>query len=279
MKSIVTHISVDLDAATSVWLIRRYLPQWNEAELKFVSAGTTLENMSPDSNPDIIHVDTGLGQFDHHHIEDRNLCAAKLVLNFLYHNHHILDTDYEALERLMKFVILDDNFADVYLPNPDDDVYDFGLHRIIDGLKRSLKDDVERCDVIFKMLDACLMVLKMKIRAEKEITQGYTFTSSFGKSLALDSENESVIKLALKKGYEFVLLFYSNDNTYRIKTLPSKKYDLTPLYEAIKKVDGKATWFLHISKNMLLNGSSKRPDSVPSSLPLKSVIEIIKNLT
>lgn len=279
MKIIVTHISVDLDAATSAWLIRRYLPQWNEAELKFVSAGTTLENMSPDSNPDIIHVDTGLGQFDHHHIEDRNLCAAKLVLNFLYQNHHILDTDYEALERLMKFVILDDNFADVYLPNPDDDVYDFGLHRIIDGLKRSLKDDVERCDVIFKMLDACLMVLKMKIRAEKEITQGYTFTSSFGKSLALDSENESVIKLALKKGYEFVLLFYSNDNTYRIKTLPSKKYDLTPLYEAIKKVDGKATWFLHISKNMLLNGSSKRPDSVPSSLPLKSVIEIIKNLT
>ncbi|MGB3094350.1 MAG: hypothetical protein WBB49_00475, partial [Microgenomates group bacterium] len=162
---------------------------------------------------------------------------------------------------------------------PDDDVYDFGLHRIIDGLKRSLKDDLERCDVIFKMLDASLQVLKMKIRAEKEIVQGYSFTSKFGKSLALDSENESVIKLALKKGFEFVLLFYSNDNTYRIKTLPSKKYDLTPLYEAIKKQDEKATWFLHISKNMLLNGSSKRPDSVPSSLPLKSVIEIIKNLT
>ena len=123
------------------------------------------------------------------------------------------------------------------------------------------------------------MVFKMKIRAEDEITKGYSFTSKYGKSLALDSENESVIKLALKKGYEFVLLFYSNDNTYRIKTLPSKKYNLSPLYEAIKKQDGKATWFLHISKNMLLNGSSKRPDSVPSSLPLKSVIEIIKNLT
>ncbi|MFZ1549473.1 MAG: chromate resistance protein ChrB domain-containing protein [Microgenomates group bacterium] len=279
MKTIVTHISVDLDAAASVWLIKKYLPQWIDAELKFVPAGTTLDNLQPDINPDIIHVDTGLGQFDHHHIEDRNLCAAKLVLSFLYSTHHISDKDYEALERMMKFVILDDNFADVYLPNPDDDVYDFGLHRIVDGLKRSLKEDVERCDVIFKMLDACLMVFKMKIRAEDEITKGYSFTSKYGKSLALDSENESVIKLALKKGYEFVLLFYSNDNTYRIKTLPSKKYNLSPLYEAIKKQDGKATWFLHISKNMLLNGSSKRPDSVPSSLPLKSVIEIIKNLT
>lgn len=279
MKTIVTHISVDLDAAASVWLIKKYLPQWIDAELKFVPAGTTLDNLQPDINPDIIHVDTGLGQFDHHHIEDRNLCAAKLVLSFLYSTHHISDKDYEALERMMKFVILDDNFADVYLPNPDDDVYDFALHRIVDGLKRSLKEDVERCDVIFKMLDACLMVFKMKIRAEDEITKGYSFTSKYGKSLALDSENESVIKLALKKGYEFVLLFYSNDNTYRIKTLPSKKYNLSPLYEAIKKQDGKATWFLHISKNMLLNGSSKRPDSVPSSLPLKSVIEIIKNLT
>lgn len=279
MKTIVTHISVDLDASASVWLILRYLPDWNEADLKFVSAGTTLNSMQPDADPDIIHVDTGLGRFDHHHIEDRTLCAAKLVLNFLYQNHHIQDTDYEALERMMKFVILDDNFADVYLPNPDDDVYDFGLHRIIDGLKRSLKEDSQRCEVIFKMLDACLQVLKMKIRAEKEITQGYTFVSKFGKSLALDSENESVIKLALKKGYEFVLLHYGNDNTYRIKTIPSTKFDLTPLYEAIKKLDPKATWFLHISKNMLLNSSLKRPDSVPSSLPLKTVIEIIKNLT
>jgi len=279
MKTIVTHISVDLDATSSVWLLKRYLPGWNDAEMKFIPAGTTLNNMSPDADPDIIHVDTGLGQFDHHQIEDRNLCAAKLVLNYLYKNHHIQEKDYEALERIIKFVVLDDSFGDVNLPDPDSDIYDFGLHRIIDGFKRSLKDDQERCEMVFKILDASLQIFTMKIRAEKEITQGYSFTSRFGKSLALDSENESVIKLALKKGFEFVVLHYSNDNTYRIKTLPSKKYDLTSLYEVIKKQDAKATWFLHVSKNMLLNGSSKRPDSVPSSLKLKTVIEIIKNLT
>lgn len=278
MKTIVTHISVDLDATSSVWLIKRYLPEWADAEIRFVPAGTTLENMNPDANPDIIHVDTGLGQFDHHQIEDRNLCAAKLVLNHLYNNHHIQDEDYEALERIIKFVVLDDSFGDVNLPEPDSDIYDFALHRIIDGFKRSLKDDLERCEVVFKILDACLQIFKMKIRAEKEITQGYSFTSKFGKSLALDSENESVIKLALKKGFEFVVLHYANDNTYRIKTLPSKRYDLTPLHAKIIKQDSKATWYLHVSKNMLLNGSSKRPDSVPSSLPLKTVIEIIKNL-
>jgi len=277
-KIIVTHISVDLDATSSAWLIKRYLPGWADAEMRFVPAGTTLDNMSPDASSDILHVDTGLGRFDHHQTEDRNLCAAKLVLNYLYKNHHLQDRDYEALERIVKFVILDDNFADVNLPKPESDVYDFGLHRIIDGLKRSLKDDLERCEVVFKILDACLQVFMMKIRAEKEITQGYTFTSKFGRSLALDSENESVIKLALKKGFEFVLLHYSNDSTYRIKTLPSKKYDLTPLYEELIKRDSKATWFLHVSKNMLLNSSSKRPDSVPSSLPLKTVIEIIKKI-
>lgn len=279
MKTIVAHISVDLDAASSVWLIKRFLPGWADAEMRFVPAGTTLDGMSPDANPDIIHVDTGLGQFDHHQTEDRNLCAAKLVFNYLYKNHHLQDRDYEALDRIIKYVVMDDNFADVKLHEPDSDIYDFAVHRIIDGFKRTLKDDQERCEMIFKILDASLQNFILKIRAEIEISQGYTFTSKYGKSLAIDSENESVIKLALKKGYEFVLLHYVNDNTYRIKTVPSKKYDLTTLHDMIKKQDTKATWYLHVSKNMLLNGSSKRPDSVPSSLPLKTVIEIIKNLT
>lgn len=279
MKTIVAHLSVDLDASTSAWLIKRYLPGWEDAEFQFVPAGTTLNGANPDSNPEIIHVDTGLGKYDHHQVEDRNLCAAKLVLNDLVKNNHVQDDDREALERIIKFVVLDDNFGDVYLPNPDSDIYDFSLHRIIDGFKRSLRNDEERLEAIFQILDANLQVFKMKIKAENEIPKGYTFTSKYGKSLALDSDNESVIKLAQKKGYEFVVMFNSKDNTYRIKTLPSEKYDLTPLYEALKKQDGKATWFLHVSKNMLLNSSLKRPDSVASSLPLKTVIEIIKKMT
>ncbi len=278
MKTIVTHISVDLDATTSAWLIKRYLPGWNEASLVFVPAGTTWNEMQPDIDEDIIHVDTGLGRFDHHHIEDRSLCAAKLVFSYLVEQRLIPDEEQKALERVLGYVVVDDNFGDVFFPEPDADRYDLGLNRLIDGFKRSLKTDQARCDAVFLLLDAAVQVFKMKIRAEQEILQGYSFQSSFGKTLCIQSENESVIKLALKKGYELVILHNSKDNSYRIKTLPSSKYDLSALYNAIKKQDQNATWFLHISKNMLLNGSSKRPDSVPSALPLKKVIEITKSI-
>ena len=42
MKIIVTHAAPDLDAVTSVWLIKRFLQGWNEAEVRFVPAGQRL---------------------------------------------------------------------------------------------------------------------------------------------------------------------------------------------------------------------------------------------
>jgi nanoRNase/pAp phosphatase (c-di-AMP/oligoRNAs hydrolase) len=66
MKILVTHFSPDLDAISSCWLIKRYLPDWHTASIKFVPAGQTFENKPVDSVSNIIHVDTGLGRFDHH---------------------------------------------------------------------------------------------------------------------------------------------------------------------------------------------------------------------
>jgi len=39
MKIIVTHISPDWDAISSVWLLKKYLAGWQEAEVRFVPAG------------------------------------------------------------------------------------------------------------------------------------------------------------------------------------------------------------------------------------------------
>mgnify|MGYP001568014235 CR=1 FL=1 len=82
MKLIVTHFSPDLDAVTSVWLIKRFFKNWEKAEVKFVAAGKTWENQPVDTDEEIIHVDTGLGKFDHHNTDD-DTCAAALVLEAL----------------------------------------------------------------------------------------------------------------------------------------------------------------------------------------------------
>jgi len=39
MKIIVTHTSPDLDAIVSVWLVKKFLPGWQDVKFEFVSAG------------------------------------------------------------------------------------------------------------------------------------------------------------------------------------------------------------------------------------------------
>ena len=278
MKTIVTHISVDLDAVSSAWLIKRNMPGWEDAELKFVNAGETLNGKKPDENEEIIHVDTGLGKFDHHQIRDFNLSAAKIVFNYLDKREYLKDYDREALSRMTDLIAKIDNFQEIHFPNPDADIYDFAIHQVITGLRPVTQDDNERCEIMFKILDGTLQVFKNKVRAEKEIKDAFTFNSKFGKSFAIESSNEETVKLAQKQGFEMVIRKDPRLGFVRIKTIPSDKFDLTPVYEKVKELDPKADWFLHISKNMLLNGSSKKSNVTPSKLSINKLIDIIRNI-
>jgi len=111
MNTIVTHIGPDLDAITSIWLIKNFLPGWDEAGLAFVPAGKTLNNMDPDSNPEIIHCDTGFGKFDHHQT-DEDTCASLLIYEYLA-NSRKKDL---ALLRLVNVVNDIDHFREVNFP-------------------------------------------------------------------------------------------------------------------------------------------------------------------
>ena len=42
MRRIITHKSSDLDAISSVWLLKRFYPNWDGAEVEFVNAGEGL---------------------------------------------------------------------------------------------------------------------------------------------------------------------------------------------------------------------------------------------
>mgnify|MGYP001605664915 CR=1 FL=1 len=111
MRVIVTHTSPDMDAITSVWLIKKFLMGWEDAIVKFVPAGERLqarnqaepyaklrrsqrgsaydsalfsdkvrgdrEVIEVINGDEVIHVDTGLGPLDHHQTSDDSTCAAK----------------------------------------------------------------------------------------------------------------------------------------------------------------------------------------------------------
>lgn len=277
MKTIVTHQSVDLDSVTAAWLIKRFLPDWKDAELAFVPAGSTLYNQPPDTKPSVIHVDTGYGQFDHHQT-DEYTSATKRVFEYLQQKEHVASKHQKPLEKLVTIVNESDHFGEVYYPDAASDRYDFLLSQIIEGLKAPIHDDTKIMEIGFIILDGIFQILKNKVKAEEAIQKGFVFHSKWGKSLALESKNEEAVKFALKSGFALVIKKDPDRGNARIKTLPDKKLDLTPLYEKIKKIDTKGTWFLHVSKNMLLNSSSKNPHFIPTSLSLKKLIEIIQKL-
>jgi hypothetical protein len=278
MKTIVTHFSPDVDAITSCWLIKRYLPGWAQAKLEFVAAGSTLDKEQPDINPEIIHVDTGMGKFDHHQSNDYT-SASLLVFNFLVKKNLVKGGALTALDRMINQINGFDHFSESDFPDPTHDRYEFMLHKIIEaGLKNKLKDDFLITETIFNLLDVVFNIFFKKILAEDEIKQGTVFESKWGKCLAVSGKNEEVVKLGLKSGFNLVIKKDPDRGNVRIKTQPDKKFDLESVYKEIIKKDREGTWFLHVSHNMLLNSSAKNPNFIPTKLTLKEVIEIIKSI-
>ncbi len=277
MKTIVLHIFPDLDAITSAWLLTRYLPEWEEAEVVFTPQQQNWNNVIPDSNPDILYCDTGYGKFDHHQIKERT-CASKRVFEYLSMMKHLHAKDKDPLSRIIDYVTDIDNFGEVHYPDPTSDKYEFCLHQLITGLKKKGMSDATLVQTVFLLLDGVLQLFFYKLKAENDISKGFVFYSKYGKSLAMNTTNDEAMRLAQKKGFSLVVMKDPLKHFARIKTLPSPELDLTPVYEKIKKVDTKGYWFLHIMKNMLLNGSSRTPDAVPTPLSLQKLIEIIKEV-
>lgn len=274
MKTIVTHIGPDLDAITSVWLLKTFLPNWEEATVAFVPAGTTLNSMAPDSDPQILHVDTGFGKFDHHQT-DADICAATLVYDEIKQYHG----EDPALQRLVDKVNDDDHFKQVFYPNPDADYFEFDLSALIGGWRLIHQDDnLKVLSLGMDALDAVYKNLQNKVWAEKELKEkGIEFTSPWGTAMGVETTNDDVIHLGQKRGFQVMIRKDAKKGYVRIKSLPLPEINLTSVYETLLEKDPQASWFLHASKHMILNGSTKNPKMKPSTLSLDEIINIVKS--
>lgn len=276
MKTIITHVSPDVDALSSVWLIRRFMKGWEDANIDFISQGTTYQDNPVDSDPNIIHTDTGLGKFDHHQNND-DTCAAKLVFEYLVKKGDIKSRHIEPLERMIALINDIDHFREIYWNEPDSDIYEFFIVSIIEGMKIRLQDDYQLALTAEKIFDGILQTFFNKIQAEKELAAGLIFESKWGKTMAVNSENDEVGQLAQKKGMKMVIRKSPKRNHLKIKLHPALKKNLKTLLPLLEKADPKATWFYHQSGHMIISGSSKSPSSTPTTLPLSKIVEIIKN--
>lgn len=284
-KLIVTHQNPDVDAIGSVWLLKRFdREDYFEAKTSFVPAGETISEAQLNdlgiSLIEVTHVDTGMGEFDHHSEEKDSGSAAELVFNYLKKKHADLERD-GALARVVTFINETDHFGSYFWPEPTADRYIFTLEQMLNGYKLGGHgDDHDLVELGMKCLDGAYSMMKIVLEAREELTtKGSVFETVFGKALGITSSNDAVIKQGQKMGYTIVVRKDPELGNIRIKAAPLPEIDLTRVYEAIRKRDTVGTWYFHPGKHMLINGSRKHIGQVPSPLSLEDVIGIIRGIS
>lgn len=284
-RLIVTHHAPDLDAVTSVWLLKRFDAQhFADAYTAFVDPGTTLSAQEVsmfDVDPtNVVHVDTGLGQFDHHQ-PDRGLLpisASSLVFDHVKNVHPDLLND-QALAELVSIVTEIDHFGEVAWPDANNTRYCLMLHDLLHGFE-SIDSHTDDAQLNFGLqcLDCAYASLKETVQAANLLTEGQEFQLKAGNCLGIETANDVVVKYAQKKGYQVVVRKDPTGGEVRIKARPDAKIDLRAAADKLKNVDPVGTWYYHPSGKMLLNGSRKHRNQNPTPLSLRDIIKLLKEL-
>lgn len=276
-KTLVTHKNPDLDAITSMWLFVRFdQSRYGDAHLEFIPASTTYRSLPVDTDAEIVHVDVGYGRFDHHMPGGYTTCASRLIYEYLVAQGLVAPSDV-ALRQMVEFALAIDRFEDSGWEDPLAIRYAYTLHEVIPALHElQVMDNEAVTRYVFVYLDGVYQRLKQVNKATEEIKAGREFNWQGGQAIAILSGNGEVIKIAQKKGYTLVILKHPDYGHMRIKALPEENIDLTPLYDKIMELDRPEQWFLHPSKQMLINGSDKSSPKEPTSLSLDQAVQLVQ---
>lgn len=261
--TIVGHLAPDLDCLTAIWMLVRFGGAAN-AELQFVPAGATLYGGPPDSDPSVIHVDTGGGRFDHHQPHAHDTCASELV------RRAVAPAD-AALERMIQRVGRLDRAA-----APSDEHGPFNVTALIDGLNRLFPTNPQHvaCTMLAN-LDAWYENEARQMRMEAAFADRIEFETPWGLGIAMESEEGGSSRLAYSRGA--VLYVYRDRHGWMGVAAQSRSsVDLSAVYADLRRVDKQADWYLHPNRRLLLCGTAKAPPRVPSGLTLAELVRVIQ---
>lgn len=283
---IVTHHAPDLDAIGATWLLKRFDSQhYADTKIYFVNPGDKITESELRefgfTQEEVTHVDTGLGEFDHHQLErsKQHICASSLVYDYLLKVYPDYKDD-DTLKELVDFINSIDHFEEVYWPGPADNRYCFMLHELIRGHECvDLHNDDSQMHFGMQCLDYAYASLKQTIKAKKIIEEkGIEFSIKEGKCLAVATRNNDVVKQAQKQGYALVIKKDPIIGHMNIKVRPDINLKLKKLYQQILAKDNEGSWFYHNNEKMLINGSRKHRDQKPTPLSLTQVVAMVKEI-
>lgn len=258
---IVGHLHPDLDCLVAIWLLRSR-GNLGDATLRFVPAGKTLDGAPVDSDPNIVHVDTGGGRFDHHRTNDPTLSASELVRRVVARGDH-------ALQRLVHRVTQIDHAQSDVSPI-------FNVNDLIAGYHALYPGAPERVAAAMSAnFDAWYAHETRQLRLEAAFAQRIEFDTPWGLGIGMESDDGGSSRLAF--GHGAILYVYRDGRGCTGIAARSRSHvDLSQIYHDLRRLDPEADWYLHPSKRLLLCGTVKAPPRVPSKLTLDQIIGVLR---
>jgi hypothetical protein len=261
---IVGHLAPDLDCLIAIWILVRF-GEASDAAFQFVPAGQTLDDRPPDSDPTIVHVDTGGGCFDHHQHADPLLSASELV------RRAVAPGD-RPLQRLVEQVTRLDNAT----CRGKQSIF-FNINDLIDGYNALFPNKPHHvAQAMLPNFDAWYEHEMRELRLEQAFARRLEFYTCWGLGIAMQSNDGASSRLAYRHGA--VLYVYRNGSGYMgIAAQSRSDVDLQPVYTDLKRLDPDADWYLHPNHRLLLCGTAKAPPRQKSRLSLEELVEIIRS--
>lgn len=258
---IVGHLHPDIDCLCAIWILRRWGGLAN-AMLRFVPSGTTLDNKPADSDPNVTHVDTGNGRFDHHSAADRSLSATELV-------RRSVAPDEVVLRRIAQDVTRLDHALATGGTAPD-------ICDLIEGFNTLYAEAPEAvASAMFANFDAWYAHEAKQVRLEEAFANRIEFDTPWGFGIAMESDDGGSSRLAYGAG-AVLYAYRDGKGNMGIAAKSRAPIDLTQVLHDLKRIDPQADWYLHPSKRLLLCGTPKSPPRVPSKLTLEELVGVLR---
>ncbi len=265
--ALVTHHRPHIDDICGMWLLARFWKPRSAPVFRFVSSS---ERGPTDSTE--LWIGVGRGKFDEHK-GDIGESATTLVYQFLLEAEvSFSSVQKAALDGLVRWV-------------RDEDV---GLHDAVENRAFSIAamlrshfdlhghDSAVLVEFGFTLLDDIFAAMMNSETLSADWQKRAEFASIWGRAVGVESAAYGVDDFAYQQGFPLLVLLNPVRSFRAYRAAARSSVDLTETYEALKRVEPKADWYLHHSRKLLICGSDVAPDSHLSKLTLQDLIRAVQ---
>ena len=271
MSTLVTHFQPHLDDLCGMWLLDRYMPGFEGADIDFIASNTPHEEAV--DTGERLHIGVGRGEFDEHK-GDIGDCATSLVYAYLLNNDLVPENDRPVLKRMVDWVFLED--TGMLMTEP---YREFSIpHMLLGDFYASGKDSTSVAIFCAQMLEALFESLSNEVKLDAAWETRVEIETRYGPCAVLVTDAHEIAPYVYAKGFNLAATVDPEGTYHNIRGKAGTDIDLTLVQERLAEIDGDADWFFHHSKKMLICGGEKQPDATPSSLTPEQLIKLLETV-